>query len=51
MCSDGLLDLYEDNGLDLGEMVPIWSDTVVNGKQHDAKQNLALVLAWKRYRE
>jgi len=32
MCSDGLLDLYEDNDLDLGKMVPIWSDTVVSGR-------------------
>jgi pyruvate dehydrogenase phosphatase len=44
MCSDGLLDLYEDKDFDLHEMVPIWSDIVVSGKQRDAKQNLALLL-------
>ncbi|KAF8622365.1 hypothetical protein AX15_007095 [Amanita polypyramis BW_CC] len=44
MCSDGLLDLYEDNGFDLDKMAPKWSDIIVSGKQHDAKQNLALLL-------
>ncbi|KAK2467775.1 hypothetical protein APHAL10511_000070 [Amanita phalloides] len=44
MCSDGLLDLYEDKGFDLHEIVAIWSDIVVSGKQRDAEQNLALLL-------
>ena len=44
MCSDGLLDLYDDKGFDLDDMVSIWSDIVVSGKQRDAKQNLALLL-------
>jgi len=44
MCSDGLLDIYDDKGFDLDDMIPVWSDIVVSGKQRDAKQNLALLL-------
>ena len=44
MCSDGLLDLYEDMGLTLEEMVLAWSDIIISAMQQDVKQNLALLL-------
>ncbi|KAF8629153.1 hypothetical protein AX17_005738 [Amanita inopinata Kibby_2008] len=44
MCSDGLMDLYEEQGLYLDEMIPIWSDIIANGRLENSEQNLALLL-------